>query len=150
MKLSAPSCHAVQVLLELARGRQRPPLQASWLSGRLGVSVRFIEKIIRPLKEARLVASVRGAAGGYTLCRSPEDIRLAEIVSVMDGGFFRAQCCEGDERCGQAEVCRVGRLWSNMARLLEREMTRVSLADLLAEPVPDCPLTRAKAGLARV
>jgi Rrf2 family protein len=150
MKLSAPSCHAVQVLLELARRKDRPPVQASWLSGRLGVSVRFIEKVVRPLKEAGLVASLRGAAGGYSLSRSPESISLAEVVRAMDGAFFRAQCREGGQECGRSGACLLGRLWNDMAGLVERELSRMSLAALLAESGPDCLLLKARGIQGRV
>ena len=46
---------------------------------------KFLELILLELKNARLVESVRGAKGGYALRRSPEEIRLAEIIRLVDG-----------------------------------------------------------------
>lgn len=140
MKLSSRSCHAARILLELARQTGQEPLQASVLSARLAVSVKFIEKIIRPLKRAGLIEGVRGANGGYVLRRHPGEISLAGILEIMEGGVFRTACCEGPEDCSLVAGCGPGSVWSDLSLHLERELSAVTLADLLGERQAGCPL----------
>ncbi len=66
------------------------PVQIRRIADEQGVPARFLVQILLQLKGASLVASTRGAAGGYRLARPPREITLAEVIDVM----------EGDERPG--------------------------------------------------
>ena len=65
MKLSARSRYASRILLELAKHNGSAPMSAAVLSQHTGVSVQFVEQILKPLKQHGLTKSVRGAAGGH-------------------------------------------------------------------------------------
>ncbi len=82
---SAKTEYACVALLELALHHNDPtPLRLKAISDKHGISHRFLVQILLQLKSAGLVASTRGASGGYHLGRPPDRITIADIVNVID------------------------------------------------------------------
>lgn len=85
MLFSAKAEYACLAMLELAARHGDPkPVRLADIADRHGIPQRFLVQILLQLKGAGLVASTRGAAGGYQLARPPEEITLAHILGVMD------------------------------------------------------------------
>ena len=132
MKLSARSRYASRILLELARHKGSSPMSAATLSQHTGVSVQFVEQILKPLKQCGLTRSVRGAAGGHRLARPAEDITLGEVVRLMEGGIMLTVCCgEQANDCPRKEGCLTRSAWVKVSQNLEQELDAISLATLL-------------------
>ena len=70
-------------------GRPHSPGQ---VAQRQGISVKYLEQIIIPLKKADYIQSVRGPKGGHTLARPPEEITVGEIVALLEEGTSLAEC----------------------------------------------------------
>lgn len=82
---SAKTEYACVALLELALHHNDPtPLRLKAISEKHSISHRFLVQILLQLKSAGLVASTRGASGGYHLGRLPDRITIADIVNVID------------------------------------------------------------------
>lgn len=139
MKLSARARYASRLLLDLALNADRAPLNTSRLSEHTGISVKFIEQIIKPLKQAGLVRSVRGAAGGHILVGDPDEITLGQVVRIMEGGINLTHCCDDPSECARAGECRTREAWVNISRILERELDAITLTNLLDGPPGSCP-----------
>lgn len=69
----------------LARNRQQGAIRVREIATEEDLPQKFLELILLELKNARIVESVRGAKGGYRLRRDPSDIRVSEIVRMIDG-----------------------------------------------------------------
>lgn len=132
MKLSARSRYASRILLELARHKAEAPMSAATLSQHTGVSVQFVEQILKPLKQSGLTSSLRGAAGGHRLAKPAEEITLGEVVRLMEGGIMLTVCC-GDKanECPRRDGCLTRRAWMQVSNTLEKELDSISLATLL-------------------
>lgn len=130
MKLSAKARYAVRILLDLAMREGDGPVRTADISERTGVSVRFIEQILKPLKKAGLVQSTRGAAGGYVLSARPEDISLARIIRIIEGGLCLTQCCENPKNCHRSPTCRSHRAWVRVTQVMEAELEGITIKDL--------------------
>jgi Rrf2 family protein len=86
MKLSAKTEYACLAMLQLAEEYgSGEPVQIRRIAEEHGIPARFLVQILLQLKGASLVASTRGAAGGYRLARPPREITLADVIDVMDG-----------------------------------------------------------------
>ena len=139
MKLSARSRYASRILLELARHTSPTPMSAAALSQHTGVSVQFVEQILKPLKQSGLTKSVRGAAGGHRLARPADSITLGEIVRLMEGGICLTVCCgEKGNNCPRKEGCLTRKAWMQISISLEKELDSVSLSTLLLDE-HSCP-----------
>ncbi len=86
MKISAKTEYACVAMLELAlQYDSGKPVRIRWISKRHEVPPRFLVQILLQLKGAGFVESVRGAAGGYRLIVSPEDVSLGQVMEVIEG-----------------------------------------------------------------
>lgn len=86
MKISAKTEYACIAMLELSsRYGSGEPVRIRKIAERHDVPPRFLVQILLQLKGAGLVASTRGAAGGYHLLRPPETISLGEVMEVIEG-----------------------------------------------------------------
>jgi Rrf2 family protein len=85
MRVSAKAQYACVAMLELALNYQDTnPIQIKTIADAHGISQRFLVQILLQLKVAGLVVSVRGAAGGYHLAKTPDRITLGEIIHAID------------------------------------------------------------------
>ncbi len=140
MKLSAKARYAVRILLDLALREGEGPVRTADISERTGVSVRFIEQILKPLKQAGLVQSTRGAAGGYVLSARPEDISLARIIRTIEGGLSLTQCCETPKNCHRSATCRSHRAWARVTQVMTAELENITIKDLHDDAPMDAPM----------
>ncbi len=134
MKLSARTRYAARILLELGRHDQGKPVPAGRLSERTGVSVQFIEQILKDLKQAGITSSIRGSTGGHMLARPPKDITLGHIVRLMEGGISLTMCSAHEEtNCERKDQCLTRAAWIKASRALENELDSINIHDLLGQ-----------------
>ncbi len=94
------------------------------------LSIRYLEQIIIPLKLNKLVKSVRGAGGGYTLYRHPSDIRLTEILRVLEGNCCLVDCVEDETACHRQPRCAAYDVWKGATEVLKAYFDSITLQDL--------------------
>ena len=85
MKISQKGLYALQALMMLARHHDQGAIKIRSIAYEEDLPEKFLELILLEMKNARLVESVRGAKGGYRLRRTPGEIRLSEVVRLVDG-----------------------------------------------------------------
>lgn len=136
MKLSARTRYAARLLLDLAQSEDDAPVRASKLSENTEISVQFIEQILRPLKKAGFIKSVRGASGGHILLKDPQDLTLGDIVRTMEGGINLAKCCADPDTCDRTDDCRTRVVWKHISDVITSELDAITLADLMRDPEP--------------
>lgn len=85
MKISQKGLYALQAMMMLARHHNQGAIRIRDIAYEEVLPEKFLELILLELKNARMVESVRGAKGGYQLRRAPSEIRLSEIIRLIDG-----------------------------------------------------------------
>ena len=85
MKLSTKGRYGVKAMVELAIHYGDSPLSIKTISQRQGISEYYLEQLFSPLRKAKLINSIRGAQGGYILGREPKDIKVSDIMYVLEG-----------------------------------------------------------------
>ena len=85
MKISQKGLYALQAMMMLARHYNQGAIRIRDIAYEEELPEKFLELILLELKNARMVESLRGAKGGYQLRRAPADIRLSEIIRLIDG-----------------------------------------------------------------
>lgn len=134
MKLSARSRYATRLLLDMALRQTDSPQKTTILSESTGITVQFIEQILRPLKKAGLIVSVRGAAGGHILDKDPSEITVGEVVRIMEGGINLTDCVNDCGICNRSGACRTRHVWQHASQVLEQTLDSITLADLMEAP----------------
>jgi Rrf2 family protein len=91
VRLTSKTAYGVQALYDMAFHGGGRPVQAREVSERQRIPLRYLEQILQELRRAGLVEGKRGPGGGYALARKPEEVRLGEVVTALDGpiDFFR-------------------------------------------------------------
>jgi Rrf2 family protein len=95
------------------------------------ISIRYLEQIIIPLKIYKLVKSIRGAGGGYTLARKPSEINLCEILEALEGSCALVDCVEDKEFCDRLPSCAAYEIWKEASQLLKKYFEKVTLQYIL-------------------
>lgn len=85
MKISQKGLYALQAVMMLARHLDGGAIKVRDIAQEEGLTAKFLELILIELKHARILDSERGTKGGYRLRRPPADIRLSDIIRLMDG-----------------------------------------------------------------
>ena len=85
MKISQKGLYALQAIMTLGRRYGTETIKIRDIALESNLPEKFLELILLELKNARIVESVRGAKGGYRLRRAPEEIKLSEIIRLVDG-----------------------------------------------------------------
>lgn len=99
------------------------------------LSIPYVAKIMRALREGGLVTSVRGQSGGYRLARTPGEISVSEALAVLGGRLFEGEFC--DQHAGHAETCTrstdcsIRSLWRGVQSVVDQVLRRTSLKDLV-------------------
>ena len=131
MKLSTRSRYGARILVDLARNSKQGPVQIGEISKRQDISVKYLEQLIRPLKQANLVNSVRGPKGGHLLAVKPEDVTLGQIVRLFEGQSELVECISSPEKCSMSDDCQVRLAWGDATRVLYENLDNTTIADLM-------------------
>ena len=131
MKISAKTEYACIAMLELAAhfGSEKP-IRIRHIAERHGVPSRFLVQILLQLKGAGLVASVRGAAGGYNLIKPPEEVSLGQVMDVIIG--VPGENGKGTNASPDSAAVKVlVKTWEEVDSVRRRMLDDISLATLL-------------------
>jgi len=131
MKLSTRSRYGTRLLLDLAAHGSEKFVQLKDVSQRQGISLKYLEQIVIPLKKANYLVSARGAGGGYRLARSPGQITVGEIVALLEGGNSITHCATKSEVCDRTQSCLTRTLWIETAEVIFEKLNSVTLSDLI-------------------
>jgi Rrf2 family protein len=129
MRVSAKAEYACIAMLELAANYEvAHPLRIKDIAEAHGIPQGFLVQILLQLKGAGLVASLRGAAGGYQLARAPEQISLADVINVIDRA--PAPRPDGTAPAPSPVVQVVRGVWQEMQAEEQRRLEALTLAEL--------------------
>ena len=152
MMFSTKAEYGVRVMAHLAAHAGTGPISLAQVAEAEGLPLAYLEHLAARLRRAELVESRRGAYGGYSLARAPQDITMAEVVRALEGEIAPIECisasADGTLVCvreGQAghDPCPTKLLWTRVQGSIVRTLTDMTLADLLpgALRVPGTPRT---------
>ncbi len=137
MKLSTKTRYGIRAMLEIAACYGQGPLQLKLVSERQDISIKYLEQLVAILKSAAMLHSVRGAKGGYVLAKPPEKIKLAEIVTALEGAINTVECVEKKDYCTRAADCATRQVWAKVQNAINEVLNGITLADLLQEAKKD-------------
>jgi len=135
VRLSAKADYALRACLELATLHEGNA-KGETVARAQAIPLRFLEQILLDLRHAGLVASQRGAEGGYRLARAPEEIPLADVIRAVEGPLANVRGVRPEELefAGPARALRdvFVALRANIRAVLEE----VTLANVAADELP--------------
>lgn len=108
-----------------------------------GLSRNHLTKIVNELAKAGVVTTVRGAGGGFRLARPPEDIRLGDVVRILEQRHAMVECFQaGGGLCSLTPDCRLKSKLAAAHHAFYRELDKSTLADCAYPPARDASRDR--------
>jgi Rrf2 family protein len=134
MKVSKKSDYALRVLFSLVEQYGEGPVSIRELAERNDVPKSFLEHILLDLKGMGWVDSTPGKYGGYFLARSPDEIRMGQVVRKFDNILAPINCVSVQhyEKCSQEPDCRFRRVFLQIRNDTARMMDNATLATVYA------------------
>ena len=131
MKLSTRARYAIRVLLDIAaRKDEVRPIQLNDVAGRTGISRRYLDQIVMPLKSAGLLIGTKGRHGGYQLSKQPVDIQLLDIVEATIGPVNLVECVQSPQTCERSGECPARLIYRLLSVSMRTHLTDYTLDDL--------------------
>ena len=136
MRISAKSDYAVRAMAELAAAQDTGPVKAEDVADAQEIPLNFLLGILRELRNAKLVRSVRGREGGYLLGRPGDQITVADVIRAVDGPLANVRDLNLSQLSypGAAESLRD--VWMAVRGSLREVLENVTVADLAAGKLP--------------
>jgi Rrf2 family protein len=137
MKITAQEEYGLRCLLRLAQAGDRQSLTLPEIASGEGLSVPYAAKLLTVLRQAGLIESVRGRAGGYRLARPPEQIALGSLLLTLGEPLFdepnycQRHAAPGTDNCVHHGACTLRALWQMLEHWMRGTLNQVTLADLL-------------------
>lgn len=131
MKLSTKSRYGTRALLELALHRRNEPVKMKEISQNQQISKNYLEHVISPLISAGIVRSTRGSKGGLFLVKKPEDIKLSEVIKILEGSVGPVECVDEPEVCNRSGFCVTRDVWIILKESIEEVLKSITLQDLV-------------------
>ena len=133
MKLTSKGRYAVMAMADLANVKDMKTTNLTEISLRQGISISFLEQIFLKLKKSNLVRSSRGPTGGYSLTRSPEEIKLSSIIKAVDEKVKTVGCKkESKKGCtGKSIKCITHDLWDELETHINNFFEKNTLKDII-------------------
>ena len=132
MKLTTRSRYGTRMILDMALHGQNGPVRIKDIAARQGVSVKYLEKLVRDLKEAGFVRSRRGPRGGHELDKPLAAISVGDIVRALEGDLSLVECGDEAGPCPRQADCLTRGVWMEAARAMHEKLDSITLADLVA------------------
>ena len=135
MKLSTKGRYGTRALLDVALHQEDSPVQLKVIAQRQQISLHYLEHIIAPLIAAGLLRSTRGAYGGVSLGKPPQEIVLSEVIQVLEGSITPVECVDDPNVCSRANICVTRDVWTEVKRAMAGVLESVTLQDLVERQI---------------
>jgi Rrf2 family protein len=134
MHFSSQEEYGLRCLLRLAATPERS-VTIPEISQAEGISIPYVAKLMRILRDGGLVLSERGQSGGYRVARPSEEISVSQALAVLGSPLFAGEFCEkfagNEDTCTHSVNCSIRSLWRTVQRVVDGLLSRTSLKDLL-------------------
>jgi Rrf2 family transcriptional regulator, cysteine metabolism repressor len=133
--------YGVRLLIQLGMNAGGAPVSLKSVAATENLPLAYLERIAALLKRSGLIASTRGAHGGYVLAAPAEEITMDRVVLALEGAIAPMECfieagADGRVQCShhdtEAQHCATKLLWTRVQMGVIRSLQRTTLAELVA------------------
>lgn len=135
--LSKKTKYAIKALVALGKNLDMPPMQISKIAEEERIPKKFLEQILLDLRNAGFLYSKKGAGGGYSLNKKPEDIYLVQILRLTDGPVAMLPCASLNfyhkcDECKDEVTCGIRSAFIDVRDATLKILGETSIADVIA------------------
>ena len=135
MLISSKGRYALRLMIYIAAfGDEEGKIALREVAEREGISLKYLEQLVRPLMAAGLLRSVRGKGGGYMLARPADEVCAGDILRAAEGDTAPVACDGLEGACGRSDLCSTVRFWAGLEAAIDEYVDGVTLAELARVP----------------
>ena len=134
MKLSTKGRYGLRALIDLALYGEKEAVSIQSISARQMISDSYLEQLVRKLKKAGLVTSVRGAQGGYRLAKPAGEISVGDVLRALEGSIEAVSCgVENNANCLGKDLCVARYVWEKVNKSIQETVDSIRISQLVEE-----------------
>ena len=137
MKFSAQEEYGLRCLIQIARKGDKESMTIPEISKLEGLTTTHAAKLLMILRKEGFITSVRGQSGGYSLARTPNEIKISDVLHSLGGRLYDAEFCGKHsgalDICTHAVDCSVRSLWQVIQQAVDSVIDHLTLSDMLDE-----------------
>ncbi len=131
MKLSTKGRYGLRALLDLALHQDEGAVLLKDIARRQEFSLPYLQHLIAPLIAAGVVKSTRGTGGGVLLLKPPAEIKLSEVLELLEGSIAPVDCVNDPQVCHRSASCVTRDIWIEMKIAMSQVLDSTTLQDLV-------------------
>ncbi len=134
--LSKKTKYAINALVYLAKGKRGEAIQISRIAESEHISRKFLEAILLALKNAGVLSSKKGMAGGYYLLMEPSEINIADVMRLFEGPIALLPCVshkyyEKCEECKDETTCGIRNVFAEIRNETVNQLKKATIQNIL-------------------
>ena len=131
MKLSTRARYGTRALLELALHWGEGPVLLKDIAQRQQIPLPYLQQLIGPLVKTGIIKTTRGIRGGISLLKPPNEVRLSEVVQLLEGSIAPVKCVDSPETCPLSGHCVTRDIWEEVKKAIGTVLESVTLQELV-------------------
>ena len=131
MKISTKGRYGTRALLELAIRDSNEPVLLRNIAKKQDISLAYLEHVISPLIAAGILRSTKGPKGGISLNRKPVDIKLSEVIRLLEGSVAPTDCVDNPDICERSDKCVTRDVWCEMKTAMDNILDKTTIQDMV-------------------
>jgi len=132
MRLSTKSRYGTRAVLDIAL-QEKTVIPLKDIAERQQISLSYLEHLITPLIIGSILRSSRGREGGISLAKPPAEIKLSEIIQILEGQTVTVDCVKNSSVCERSEFCVTRDLWAEVNKAMDDVLQSTTIADLVEQ-----------------
>ena len=133
IKLSTRARYGTRALLDLALHQGEGVVLLKDIARRQEFSLPYLEHLITPLIAAGVIMSTRGARGGISLLKHPQEIKLSEVIQLLEGSTAPVECVNHPKICPRSDLCVTRGIWGEVKKAVDGVLETTTLQDLVEQ-----------------
>ncbi len=131
MKLSTKGRYGTRLLLDLALHQHEEPVLLRDIALRQDISLHYLEHLVTPLVAGGIVRTTRGPKGGISLVKPPEQVKLSDVIQLLEGSMAPAECVNDPTVCNRSGICVTRDVWDELKRTTDGILESITIQNLV-------------------
>lgn len=131
MKLSTKGRYGTRLLLDLALHQHEEPVLLRDIALRQDISLHYLEHLVTPLVAGGIVRTTRGPKGGISLVKPPEQVKLSDVIQLLEGSMAPVECVNDPTVCDRSGICVTRDIWDELKRATDSILESITIQDLI-------------------
>ena len=142
IRITRETDYGIVLLSHLATGPSREIHTARGLSSWAELPLPMVSKILKALARSGILLSHRGAKGGYSLARRPEEVSVGDVIRALEGPVGITECASTPGSCDQESICPIRCRWQEISGAVREFLEKIPISHLIhSAPLPQIQST---------